>query len=218
MQATTSTKLIMAKMMHEIQCLSLNHALQLWSKELPSLRSLQHQINLIHDERTRNLDIGIYKCFNGQKKCTRTFNLNPLYQINGATLYSNQTSGTPILLIPSHINKGYIMDLIPEYSFAKKLESCGMSPYLLEWNDPSYEISHYSEAEYIENILIPIIDYISAQHNRKIIILGHFRRCNGFSCDTNITNKNSWTDNRCNTVEFSSLFFLYIKLIIRYIA
>jgi polyhydroxyalkanoate synthase len=65
------------------------------------------------------------------------------------------------------------MDLIPEYSFAKKLESCGMSPYLLEWNDPSYEISHYSEAEYIENILIPIIDYISAQHNRKIIILGH---------------------------------------------
>lgn len=134
---------------------------------------MQQAINAIYNKQRYDLDIGIHKCFNGQTKHKRISSIKTLYHINCATLQGNQNDGIPILLIPSHINRGYIMDLMPEYSFVKKLESCGMSPYLLEWNDPSDKILHYSEAEYIENILIPIINYISAQHNRKILILGH---------------------------------------------
>lgn len=137
------------------------------------MKDLQQQVNAIYDQQRNDLDIGIYKCLNGQKKHKRTPTINVLHHISGSILHGNQTDGIPILLIPSHINRGYIMDLMPEYSFVKKLESCGMSPYLLEWNDPSDEILQYSESEYIESILMPIINYISAHHNSKIFILGH---------------------------------------------
>jgi polyhydroxyalkanoate synthase len=43
--------------------------------------------------------------------------------------------GQPVLLVYSVINKPYILDLVPGYSFIEHLLEQGLDPYLIEWGD-----------------------------------------------------------------------------------
>ncbi len=47
---------------------------------------------------------------------------------------SRKKPGTPVLLIPSLINRFHILDLAPEHSFARALQTAGHAVYLLDWH------------------------------------------------------------------------------------
>ncbi len=53
------------------------------------------------------------------------------------TLFDCGGKGAPILLIPSFINKAYILDLLPDASFVNALKSAGYKVFLLDWHDPA---------------------------------------------------------------------------------
>ncbi len=44
--------------------------------------------------------------------------------------------GKPVLLVPSLINRAYVLDLAPNRSLARHLASCGLRPLLVDWDRP----------------------------------------------------------------------------------
>ena len=44
--------------------------------------------------------------------------------------------GRPVLVVPSLINRGYILDLLPERSFMTFLARKGFRPFLVDWQSP----------------------------------------------------------------------------------
>ena len=47
--------------------------------------------------------------------------------------FGGEASGAPVLLVPSLINRAYILDLTAQRSFARYLRERGLRPYLLDW-------------------------------------------------------------------------------------
>src|SRR5690606_3772790 len=52
--------------------------------------------------------------------------------------------GRPVLVIPSLINRGYILDLSAERSFLRRLAGRGLQPFLVDWNVPGAAERHFS--------------------------------------------------------------------------
>jgi polyhydroxyalkanoate synthase len=50
--------------------------------------------------------------------------------------YGEQGSGKPVLVIPSLINRYYILDLLPERSFLAFLRHAGLRPLVVDWDAP----------------------------------------------------------------------------------
>ncbi len=44
--------------------------------------------------------------------------------------------GTPLLVVPSLINKAYVLDLLPEMSLLRHLSGAGVGPMLVDWGKP----------------------------------------------------------------------------------
>jgi len=65
-----------------------------------------------------------------------------VHEIGKATLYrytppedSGERKGDPLLLVYSIINRPYILDLVPGYSFVEHLLSQGLDVYLIDWGE-----------------------------------------------------------------------------------
>jgi polyhydroxyalkanoate synthase len=50
--------------------------------------------------------------------------------------YGEQRGGKPVLVIPSLINRYYILDLLPERSFLAFLRHAGLRPLVVDWDAP----------------------------------------------------------------------------------
>jgi polyhydroxyalkanoate synthase len=57
--------------------------------------------------------------------------------------------GAPVLLVPSLINRAYILDLMPDYSLAGFLAARGHSVFLLDWGAPDGEEADFGLDAYI---------------------------------------------------------------------
>lgn len=60
--------------------------------------------------------------------------------------------GIPILLVPSLINRAYILDLKAEASFARSLSKAGHAVYLLDWDAPDTIEYSYTLNDYIARL------------------------------------------------------------------
>lgn len=77
----------------------------------------------------------------------------------------------PILLIPSLINKPYILDISKSKSFMLRLVKLGLSPYLLDWGEPSAQEREYTLDDYINERLVSAINYISCLEDGNSLTL-----------------------------------------------
>lgn len=59
----------------------------------------------------------------------------------------------PVLLVPSLINKWYVLDLLPEQSFAAFLLEQGHDVYIIDWGTPGPEDRYLELDHYIERYL-----------------------------------------------------------------
>lgn len=70
----------------------------------------------------------------------------------GSRLFSYADSGAPVLLVPSLVNRAYVLDLAEGQSLARWLSQQGMRPFLLDWGDPGETEQQFNLASYIARL------------------------------------------------------------------
>ena len=69
--------------------------------------------------------------------------------------FGGDAAGAPVLLVPSLINRAYILDLTAQRSFARYLRERGLRPYLLDWGAPGADERAFGLDDYILGRLAP---------------------------------------------------------------
>jgi len=80
--------------------------------------------------------------------------------------------GPPVLLIPSLVNRAYILDLLPDVSLARYLAEAGVETFLVEWADPDGSETSLTIADLLETRLIPALETIT-EHWGKPAVAGY---------------------------------------------
>jgi polyhydroxyalkanoate synthase subunit PhaC len=87
--------------------------------------------------------------------------------------YSTTPSGPPVLVIPSLINRAYILDLSPERSFLRHLAATGLRPYLLDWGAPTFDERAFDFDAYATDRLLPTLAIIRALTKSDVSVIGY---------------------------------------------
>lgn len=81
----------------------------------------------------------------------------PVYRQAGWTLYrcrgGENSPHPPVVVVPSLINRPYIMDLLPGHSLLESMVGAGLDVFLLDWGVPDAGIGHCGFAEYVSRFL-----------------------------------------------------------------
>lgn len=78
-----------------------------------------------------------------------------------------------ILLIPSLINRYYILDLTPESSLILYLKSAGFRPVVVDWGEPSALEQSFNCADYISALALDAAIFLREQHDGPMALLGY---------------------------------------------
>lgn len=113
-------------------------------------------------KRTVELLTGVYKY--NQSRFTRDIEEpETVLKAGNARLldYGSYSQQAPaVFLIPSLINRYYIMDLTRKLSFARYLREQGIRVFIADWGTPSAEQRHFNTALYVTEILVPMAEWI----------------------------------------------------------
>ncbi len=83
------------------------------------------------------------------------------------------TGGAPLLIIPSLVNRAYILDLLPDKSFLKFLSVQGLHPFLLDWDAPGAAEQSFGLSDYVTDRLLPVYDFIAAKYHTPPAVMGY---------------------------------------------
>lgn len=78
-----------------------------------------------------------------------------------------------ILVVPSLINRPWILDLLPGASFMDWLRDAGLRPVLLDWGLPGADEAEFSVSDYVSRRMIPAARHLIAQTGAPISVLGY---------------------------------------------
>lgn len=87
--------------------------------------------------------------------------------------YSQGQEGMPLLVIPSLINRAYILDLLPERSFLSYLAGEGFRPYLLDWEAPGEAERNFSLDDYITGRLARALAALRQREAMPPVAIGY---------------------------------------------
>ncbi len=79
----------------------------------------------------------------------------------------------PVLVVPSLINRGYILDLTENRSFMRHLADEGFRPFLIEWGTPGTDEQGFTLTDYICGRLEPALDQICRLNGRPAGVVGY---------------------------------------------
>ncbi|MGH6981216.1 MAG: alpha/beta fold hydrolase, partial [Stellaceae bacterium] len=99
----------------------------------------------------------------------------PVRWQQGATkiLDYGPAEGAPLLVVPSLINKAYVLDLLPEASLMRHLAAHGIRPLLIEWGRPGDDERGFGLDDYIADRLEDAAEEAVAATGRKLAVLGY---------------------------------------------
>ena len=63
--------------------------------------------------------------------------------------YSRDATAPTVLVVPSLINRYYILDLLPERSFLQHLASSGLRPLVIDWRAPGSQERNFDLVDYV---------------------------------------------------------------------
>jgi polyhydroxyalkanoate synthase len=63
--------------------------------------------------------------------------------------YGRDATAPTVLVVPSLINRYYVLDLLPECSFLQHLASSGLRPLVIDWQAPGSQERHFDLVDYI---------------------------------------------------------------------
>ncbi len=101
----------------------------------------------------------------------------PLFWQDGTTRVLDYGTGAknarPILVVPSLINRGYILDLTERKSLMRHLARDGFRPFLVDWGAPGPQESKFDLTAYICWRLEPVADEIFEATGKAPALLGY---------------------------------------------
>lgn len=81
--------------------------------------------------------------------------------------------GPPVLVVPSLVNRGYILDLMPERSFVRAIAAAGFRPLLVDWDRPGSIERGLGLDGYIAGRLLRCLDAVVAHAGEPAILVGY---------------------------------------------
>ena len=87
--------------------------------------------------------------------------------------FGGEAAGAPVLLVPSLINRAYILDLTAQRSFARYLRERGLRPYLLDWGAPGADECELGLDDYILGRLAPALEAVQSDAGRPVVLVGY---------------------------------------------
>jgi len=99
-------------------------------------------------------------------------------QIGSSQLYrylptTDEAHHTPILVVPSLVNRHYVLDLTPGRSVVEYLVGRGFDTYLIDWGRPDAGDVHTTLADYILGRMHRFVRRTARPDDRPITILGY---------------------------------------------
>lgn len=87
--------------------------------------------------------------------------------------YGGPEDGLPVLMVPSLINKAYILDLSRERSLARHLAAQGMRPLLVDWDRPGDQERRFTLSDYIAGRLEDALEEAAKLTRQRPAVLGY---------------------------------------------
>lgn len=87
--------------------------------------------------------------------------------------YGNDGRGAPLLVVPSLINRAYILDLMPEKSLLRWLAGRGFRPLLVDWGKPDALERGFGLTEYIAGRLEAALEAAAAAAGEPMAVMGY---------------------------------------------
>jgi polyhydroxyalkanoate synthase len=81
--------------------------------------------------------------------------------------------GAPILVVPSLINRAYILDLAPGQSLLRYLSGRGLRPLLVDWGAPAREERRFGLSAYITQRLEPAAQAACEETGAAPVVMGY---------------------------------------------
>ena len=82
-------------------------------------------------------------------------------------------NATALFIVPSLINRAYVLDIHPEHSFIAHLVRSGFRPLVLDWGIPDAETMSYGCADYISGKALPAFTAAREAHDGPIALVGY---------------------------------------------
>ncbi len=83
------------------------------------------------------------------------------------------STGRPLLLVPSLINRAYILDLDRRNSLCHWLAEQGFRPFLVDWDSPAEEERGFTLTDYIAGRLIAILELVEREGSGRPVAIGY---------------------------------------------
>jgi polyhydroxyalkanoate synthase len=91
----------------------------------------------------------------------------------GAAPEAAAQPGRPLLVVPSLINRAYVLDLVPGRSMLRWLAAEGFRPLLMDWGEPGPEEAHFDLDAYGTERLLPALAAARALAGGRVPVLGY---------------------------------------------
>lgn len=96
-----------------------------------------------------------------------------IWQEGGSRMLTYADDGIPVLLVPSLVNRAYILDLAEGQSLARFLSGRGLRPFLLDWGSPEGSPEQdFDLAAYIAR-LVRALAFLRRETGRAPLLLGY---------------------------------------------
>lgn len=99
---------------------------------------------------------------------------NDLIQLIQYHPVTDKVHAVPLVIVPSVVNKFYILDLAPESSFVRYYVSQGYTVFMVSWRSTSAELQNLTWDDYVEKGVVTAIDIASEiTRQEKVNALGY---------------------------------------------
>ncbi|HMA50657.1 MAG TPA: alpha/beta fold hydrolase, partial [Magnetospirillaceae bacterium] len=78
--------------------------------------------------------------------------------------------GTPVVVVPSLVNRAYVLDLTPRRSLVRHLRAKGLRPFLVDWGEPGPDEREFGIDAYVADRLSGMLDVVLERAGRPALI------------------------------------------------
>lgn len=122
-------------------------------------------------DRVQSFASGVNKFKTAPRKDNHS-SLPCVYEQGSTRLRHAKGEGAPVLLIPSLINRAYVLDLAPGNSVARSLAAKGFDVYLVDWGAPGDQEKSFRIDDYIDRLEC-ITDFIVERAGTPPMTVGY---------------------------------------------
>ena len=98
-----------------------------------------------------------------------------VWQAGGTALIDHGAGagGVPALFVPSLVNRGWVLDLVPGQGMLSWLAGRGIHPYRVEWGSPGDDERRFDIALYVSERLEPALAEVARRSGRPPVLAGY---------------------------------------------